>query len=70
MTIEDNGPGIPKEQRECVFQRFYRMENHDALGCGIGLSIAMRVAELHNASIKLGQPETGTGLVVTVSFPK
>jgi len=70
LIIEDNGPGIPAEQRERVFERFYRMENHDRPGCGIGLSIAMRVAELHNAKLQLGTPNEGTGLVVTISFPK
>jgi len=69
LVIEDNGPGIPVEQCERVFERFYRMENHDAPGCGIGLSIVMRVAELHNAALKMSQPENGTGLIITVSFP-
>lgn len=70
LTIQDNGPGIPAEQRQRVFERFYRIENHDVPGCGIGLSIVMHVAELHNAKLQLNQPEEGSGLVVTVSFPK
>ncbi|MFC1588680.1 ATP-binding protein [Pseudomonadota bacterium] len=69
LIIEDNGPGIPADQQDRVFERFYRIKNHDTPGCGIGLSIVMRVVELHNATIKMNQPETGTGLVVTVSFP-
>ena len=70
LIIEDNGPGIPVDQRERVFERFYRIENHDKPGCGIGLSIVMRVAELHNAILKMSQPTSGSGLIVTVSFPK
>ncbi|MES0327293.1 MAG: ATP-binding protein [Gammaproteobacteria bacterium] len=70
LIIEDNGPGIPVEQRQRVFERFYRMENHDSPGCGIGLSIVMRVAELHNAKLQLGQTKKGTGLIVTIRFPK
>lgn len=70
LIIEDNGPGIPAEQRKRVFERFFRMENHDNPGCGIGLSIVMRVVELHNATLQMGEPETGSGLVVTINFPR
>ena len=70
LIIEDNGSCIPAEQRERVFERFYRIKNHEFPGCGIGLSIVMRAAELHNAKLQLGQPKTGTGLIVTISFPK
>ena len=69
LIIEDNGPGIPFEQRQRVLERFYRIQNHDVPGCGIGLSIVMRVVELHNAKLEMSQPETGTGLIVTVTFP-
>jgi len=69
LIVEDNGPGIPEDERESVLQRFYRLQNHDATGCGIGLSIVMRVVEMHRAKLVLGNPEEGTGLRVTVTFP-
>ena len=69
LTIEDNGPGIPEVERKRVLERFYRLKNHNATGCGIGLSIVMRVVELHQARLVMDEPETGTGLRVAVTFP-
>ncbi len=68
LTIVDNGPGIPVAERERVFDRFYRLQNHEESGCGIGLSIVKHVVELHNAAIILEEPESGTGLKVTVTL--
>ncbi len=69
LIIQDNGPGIPAEQHERVCERFYRIGDSEVPGCGIGLSIVIRVIELHHASLKMSQPANGTGLIVTVSFP-
>jgi two-component system sensor histidine kinase QseC len=66
-VIEDAGPGIPAEERERVFERFYRLYG-DGDGCGIGLSIVRTVAETHHAQIDLGASELG-GLCVRVAFP-
>ena len=68
LVIKDNGPGIPAAEREQVLQRFYRVENHHTPGCGIGLSIVIRVVELLNASFKMEESEPGRGLKVTVCF--
>lgn len=69
LTVTDNGPGIPVEDRERVFDRFYRLENHEQTGCGIGLSIVKQVVELHKGSIELDEPEQGSGLKVIVGLP-
>ena len=69
LRVEDNGPGISGADTQRVFERFYRAENHDQPGCGIGLSIVARVVELHHASIQLRQPDSGRGLLVEVCFP-
>jgi signal transduction histidine kinase len=66
--IEDAGPGIPPEEREHVFELFYRLPDAPAEGCGIGLSIVRTVADAHSAQIELGQSALG-GLRVTVRFP-
>ena len=50
----------------CVEQR---AQNHEHPGCGIGLSIVMQVVELHGAKLHMDNPETGSGLKVTVCFP-
>jgi two-component system sensor histidine kinase QseC len=68
ITIEDNGPGIPESEYERVFERFYRIENYDTPGCGIGLSIVQRVAELHKATLNISTPDSGNGLKVTIGL--
>jgi two-component system sensor histidine kinase TctE len=65
--VEDAGPGIPPEERERVFERFYRLYG-DTEGCGIGLSIVRTVAEVHHAHIDLDSSDLG-GLRVRVAFP-
>jgi signal transduction histidine kinase len=67
VAIEDAGPGIPAEHRQLVFERFQRLAADDD-GSGIGLSIVRSVAQLHGASIELGDSDLG-GLKVTVRFP-
>ncbi|MER8446652.1 HAMP domain-containing histidine kinase [Mesorhizobium sp. M1066] len=66
-SVADNGPGIPAEEREKVFQRLYRLDHSRSTpGSGLGLSLVRAIADLHGASITLedGQP----GLAVVVSF--
>ncbi len=70
FIVQDNGPGIPKELRERVFERFYRIVGNESPGSGLGLGIVMQIAKLHNAEIQLLTPESGAGLEVRVKFPK
>jgi two-component system sensor histidine kinase QseC len=69
FTVTDSGPGVPEAERSQVLERFYRgaMEGKEP-GCGLGLSIVKRIAELHGATLMLDQPESGVGLRVSVSF--
>jgi two-component system sensor histidine kinase QseC len=73
LQVQDSGPGIPADQRDRVFDRFYRLggDQHASgvIGCGLGLSIVRHVAELHHATISLGESEFASGLSVSVSFP-
>ena len=64
LRIEDNGPGIPAEHRERVFERFYRLHDDGSGGSGLGLPIA---AASH-ARVELSVPPRGNGLVVSVMF--
>jgi two-component system OmpR family sensor kinase/two-component system sensor histidine kinase QseC len=69
LTIEDSGPGIPENERERVFDRFYRRETNEQPGSGLGLSIVKNIVEQHGAWIELGAAAQG-GLKVTVLFPR
>lgn len=69
MEVSDTGPGIPEEDRERVFDRFYRREIHHASGSGLGLAIVKSIADRHRAGIALENRVPGPGLRVAVSFP-
>ncbi len=68
ITVADNGPGIPSEARDKVFQRFYRLDfSRSAPGSGLGLSLVAAVATLHGIEVKLD--DNNPGLRVTITFP-
>ncbi|HEY1710374.1 MAG TPA: HAMP domain-containing sensor histidine kinase [Rhizomicrobium sp.] len=68
VTISDDGPGVPADFREKVFQRFFRMErSRTTEGTGLGLSMAAAIATLHHARIDLS--DNTPGLRVRVTFP-
>lgn len=69
LTVEDSGPGIPPEERERVFDRFYRVPGSDAAGSGLGLAIIKSIAQQHGATLALGESARLGGLEVTVTFP-
>jgi two-component system sensor histidine kinase QseC len=55
LRVADSGPGIPKEEREKIFKRFYRCLGTGTSGSGLGLSIVQRIAEIHDAQISLDE---------------
>ncbi len=69
LEVADSGPGIPPAERNRVLDRFYRGLGTGEQGCGLGLSIVQRVAELHRAELKMGDSDLG-GLAVTVGFSR
>lgn len=69
LRIADGGLGVPAEEHARLFERFYRAQNGDRPGSGIGLSLVARVAALHEASIETASGPNGRGLEVTVRFP-
>jgi len=68
VVVEDSGPGIPPEERERVFDRFYRVAGSEAAGSGLGLAIIKAIAERHGATLKLDKSARLGGLAATVSF--
>jgi two-component system, OmpR family, sensor histidine kinase TctE len=69
LRVEDNGPGIPEAERKHVFERFYRLQEDRSDGSGLGLAIVREIATASNAEVVLSTPPSGSGLLVTVSFP-
>jgi len=69
LIVQDNGPGVPADERERVFDRFYRGRDAAAGGSGLGLAIVRQIAEMHGGSVTL-QPRTdASGLQALASFP-
>jgi two-component system OmpR family sensor kinase len=68
LQVADSGPGIPPEDRERVFDRFYRRGGAPDSGSGLGLAIVKAIARRHGATVAL-QDAPGSGLAVRVVFP-
>jgi two-component system OmpR family sensor kinase len=64
FVVEDDGPGIPADQRERVFDRFHRTDaarDRASGGTGLGLAIVRAIAEAHEGYVAVGhRPERGT----------
>jgi two-component system OmpR family sensor kinase len=69
LRVVDTGPGIPADERQRVFDRFYRPPGTSPPGSGLGMAIVKAIADAHGASIKLDNAPSTSGLAVTVSFP-
>jgi len=72
FEVSDTGPGIPREKRESIFQRFYRGDRSRRAGTGgtgLGLSICRKIAELHGGRIEADE-RRGGGAVFRVVMPR
>ncbi len=69
IRITDQGPGIPKEDRKLIFDRFHRVQSTAGIaGTGLGLPIARELIELHHGSIAV-ESEVGKGSTFAISLP-
>ncbi|MDR2874826.1 MAG: sensor histidine kinase N-terminal domain-containing protein [Methylobacillus sp.] len=68
LIVSDDGPGVDAETLARLAERFYRPPGTEAPGSGLGLSIAHRIAELHNARFAMSS-EVNRGLRIEVVFP-
>lgn len=73
LEVQDSGPGVPEDQYERLFDRFYRLDGDrhasGAPGSGLGLAIVKHISDLHKATINLARSSFDNGLSVTVIFP-
>ncbi len=69
VAVEDNGPGIPENERERVKQRFYRLPNSPGHGSGLGLAIVAEISGLYGASLLIESGAGGAGTRVSLQFP-
>ncbi len=68
LEVSDNGAGIPKNEQEKIFQRFYRIPVTTSVGSGLGLSIVKTVAENHGATLSVMNGLSGHGTTFRISF--
>lgn len=72
LTVSDEGPGIPDEEKDKVFEKFYRIGNEEtrsAKGTGLGLYIVKSVVQNHGGSIAISDNKP-TGAIFTILLPK
>ena len=69
VHVDDDGPRIPAEERQRVFERFHRLLGDVQGGSGLGLAIAREIARIHGAGIALDDDQDGVGNTFSVNFP-
>ncbi len=69
LVVEDDGPGIPPDLQDRVFDRFVRGAGDGGRGSGLGLSIVRAVAESHGGSVRLERPDRGPGTRFVITLP-
>ena len=69
LSVEDNGPGVAIENREKIFQRFFRLDASDGAGSGLGLAIVKELATQCGAAVRVETPRHGGhGMLLLVEF--
>jgi signal transduction histidine kinase len=68
VSVVDDGPGIAPEDRQRVFQRFWRGKGASNGGAGLGLAIVKEVADAHHATIHVDDNLAGRGARFTLCF--
>jgi signal transduction histidine kinase len=68
LAVQDNGPGVPADERESIFQRFHRAQS-GASGSGLGLAITRAIVELHHGRVWL-QPTPAPGATFIIGLPR
>ena len=72
LRVEDQGPGIPKQYRESIFQPFFRLDKSRSRaygGAGLGLALVWEIAALHGGTVEV-EASSENGTTMLVSLPK
>jgi len=69
LSVEDDGPGIPVDERGKVYERFYRIAGTEKPGTGLGLAIVKEIAGAHRATCEITSGASGKGTCITIQFP-
>jgi len=69
VEVEDNGPGIPEDERDAVFERFHRLSSSNGSGCGLGLSIVQEIARQQGGDAYILSGKNSVGTLIQVSVP-
>lgn len=73
ITVTDDGPGVPAEETERIFERFVRLDEGRARsegGTGLGLAVARSIVQAHDGSIDLVTDSDSAGATFRVRLPK
>jgi len=70
LTVSDQGPGIPPEERARVFEPFYRVPGSPSGGAGLGLAIVQRIVAFHGGRVGAEAGPDGRGTTMRVVFPR
>ena len=68
LAVQDDGPGIPEDERVRIFERFYRVPGSSGDGCGLGLAIVDEIARLHSSTVEVSSGGDARGSRFTVIF--
>lgn len=69
VSINDQGPGIQKDERSKIFDKFYRIPGSPNGGTGLGLYISKQILELHGATITVQEGDSGQGSKFIITLP-
>ena len=69
LEVEDDGPGVPPQALQRLFDRFYRVPGTPGEGTGLGLAIAQEIARAHRSTLRASPGEQGRGLRMTLDLP-
>jgi two-component system sensor histidine kinase TctE len=69
ITVVDNGPGMPMQERTQAGNRFFRGSNASQPGTGLGLAIVRSIAERHGGELRLNSGANGQGFVASIVLP-